>query len=163
MKGLFLQKKKSNIIWSGRIRNVFDMPRIAWMSFFSTAPLLWISFLPVRVSSSPGLTMKTGALHRATGEWTALLRRWQCTIIQKYFKIPQLFKKRYQNGHYCLYSVHLADHKLQHRYFIFTYKSLRAPQDSSWRQKPFTELQGSDLPYSEDAQLLKNIFKPTNI
>lgn len=45
--------------------------------------------------------------------------------------------------------------------FIFTYKSLRAAQDSSWRQKPFTELQERELPYSEDdnAQLLKNITK----
>lgn len=61
--------------------------------------------------------MKAEALKRATGKWTALLRRWQCTIIlKKYFKSSQLFKQRYQNVFYCLDAVHLAHRKLQHRY-----------------------------------------------
>lgn len=54
----------------------------------------------------------------------------------------------------------------QHHFskFHFYLQESRAPQNSSQRLKLFTELQGSELPYSEDgsAQLLKNILKPHN-
>lgn len=54
----------------------------------------------------------------------------------------------------------------QHQFskFHFYLQESRAPQNSSRRLKLFTELQGSELPYSEDgsAQLLKNILKPHN-
>lgn len=55
----------------------------------------------------------------------------------------------------------------QHHFskFHFYLQESRAPQDSSWRLKPFTELQRSELPYSEDgnAQLLKKYFKTTQL